>query len=322
MGKSESFQKETMNYQGDTPVRLDVFLHQKFQNTKNVSRSYWTNMIHAGYVKVNDAVVKAGSKLKPGCTISIEWPLITDEFSDKISIIFDDEDILVINKPAGMLVHSKGAFNPEFTVADFLKKNTNGGKEASNNRDGVVHRLDRYTSGVMVLAKNQSALKQLQAQFEKRTTQKWYIAIVEGLIAEPKQVDIPLARDKKNPKRFCPAPEGKRAITDIIPLYYDEALKQTTVILRPHTGRTHQLRVHLSHIKRPIVGDSLYGAVKRADFPRFLLHAYYLGIDLPSTAKYKSFIAPLPDDMSSYVNNEQAATISKIIESKAKKTTS
>jgi 23S rRNA pseudouridine1911/1915/1917 synthase len=268
--------------------RLD---HYVVSQMPDASRTFATKLIEQGKVRVNGvAQLKSGYKLRPSDSITVDYTLEEQAPPPEISlpIIYEDDDCVVINKPLGLLTHSKGAFNPEPTVASWLSSRLQG---MSGERAGIVHRLDRATSGVMICAKNQKAQSWLQKQFSLRKVKKVYVAIVEGTLDIPEAIiDIPIERHPKKPQTFRVGNNGKSATTTY------KVLKTTgersLIELRPTTGRTHQLRVHLAHIKHPIVGDTFYHGHPAE---RLFLHALSLEITLPNHER-KVFSAPLPKD--------------------------
>lgn len=262
-----------------------------------LSRSFATKLINDGKVTVNGSVItKGGTKLRPEDQVVINYEEQEFVIPDiKLPVLYEDDDCVVIDKPIGLLSHSKGAFNPEASVATWLhnriddKTLIEANAHQPNRRAGIVHRLDRATSGVMIAAKTTKALTWLQRQFSQRKAKKIYIAVVSGHLKQPEAViDMPIERNPKAPATFRVGPNGKPAIT------YFKVLQQTThfslVELRPETGRTHQLRVHLAQLGHPIVGDTLYHG-KPAD--RMFLHAASLEITIPSRER-QTFSAPLP----------------------------
>ncbi len=261
-----------------------------------LSRSFAAKMILEGKVTLNGVVVtKTSHKVSEGDRVKLNVDI--DAFKTvpdiELPILYEDDDCIVINKPIGVLTHSKGAFNPEATVASYIKGKINFPEnDEPNDRSGIVHRLDRATSGVIICAKNPASLVWLQKQFSERKAKKTYLAIVEGRL-NPKEaiIDMPIARNPKNPKTFYVSPSGKRAVTHYR-VKEELGNGQTLVVLKPETGRTHQLRVHMSYLKHPIVGDSFY---EGSTYPRMLLHAYKLEIVLPSKQQ-KEFIAEAPKD--------------------------
>jgi 23S rRNA pseudouridine1911/1915/1917 synthase len=267
--------------------RLDVFLTEK---AKDLNRSFINKLINDNIVSVNSKFTKSGYKLKMKDIIKIN-----DDYKNKLikdiinlPILYEDQDCIVINKPSGILTHSKGEFNNEPSVASFIQNKT---KDLIGNRAGIVHRLDRATSGVIICAKNPDALKHLQKQFSNRKVKKTYFAVTAiKEIPKHAKIDMPLMRDAKNPKQFKPSNNGKSAITE-----YEVVKKNKSKMLlklKPLTGRTHQIRVHLKQIGVPIIGDDIYGNQK---FKRLLLHAESLEITLPSKLR-KTFVAPIPDE--------------------------
>ncbi len=266
--------------------RLDNYLSGTFDTT--ISRSLWQKYIKAGYVKVNgQAVLSPKTDISQADSVTVELPAEAEQ-SHEIPILYQDEDVIVINKPAGTLTHAKGGISEEFTVADFIAPHTTFG--ASSDRAGIVHRLDRDTSGVLIGARNEEAARQIQEQFASRRANKVYLAIVEGTpkLKEAK-IDLPIARHPSKPSTFRVDPKGKSAQTTYRVLSTKDG--RSLIRLEPRTGRTHQLRVHMAHINTPIVGDRVYA--KESD--RLMLHAYSLELTLPS-GKKKTFMAPIPNE--------------------------
>ncbi len=292
--------------------RLDLFLLKYFDD-KRLSRSYWSNMIKHGYVRVADNKVKNGYKLVFHDVIRIDWPEITYKYSNEIETLFENDDVEVINKPSGILVHSKGAFNPEFTISDYIKpKYILVSGEQETDRLGIVHRLDRYTSGVMILAKNLKSLTSLQKQFSQREVVKAYIAVCEGEFKESEiNIDMPISRNPKNPKCFHVDASGKSSYTQVRVIKIFDGM--SLVLLIPKTGRTHQLRVHLSHINHPILGDKSYGA-KSITYSGYLLHSYSLSVILPGHLKKDTYVAPIRANMASYIDDSDKEAINRQIE--------
>lgn len=265
--------------------RIDAVISK----TQDLSRSFVSTLLDQGKVKLNSKTIyKPSTKIAEGDNIILDFEhtQLKDIPEIKLEIIYQDDDCLVVNKPEGILTHSKGAFNPEATVSTFIRKYTVG---MEDNRGGIVHRLDRVTSGLLICAKNESSLNWLQKQFSDRKTIKTYIAVVEGLLdPEEAQIEMPIERNPKKPQTFRVGPNGKNAITKYHVIETNG--KHSLVELKPVTGRTHQLRVHMAQLGHPIVGDTLYGGQK-AD--RVYLHALSLEIEIPSHEQ-KKFISPLP----------------------------
>ena len=266
--------------------RVDALIAKNLE----VSRSFVNVLLDQGKVFINDkATYKSSTKVHGGDVIMIDYQpaQITDIPDINLPILYEDDDCLVIEKPVGVLTHSKGAFNPEATVSTFIRPYTTG---MQDNRGGIVHRLDRVTSGLIICAKNQAALDWLQSQFADRKTKKTYVAVVQGIPEQPKaMIDLPIERNPKKPQTFRVGSNGKTAKTLYKVLKSNE--HYSLLELQPETGRTHQLRVHLSHIKHPIVGDLLYGG-EPSD--RVYLHAHKLEVTLPNKT-LKTFISSVPE---------------------------
>jgi 23S rRNA pseudouridine1911/1915/1917 synthase len=215
-----------------------------------------------------------------------------------LPVLYEDDDCVVINKPIGLLTHSKGAFNPEATVASWLDRYTNHSPiPFENARNGIVHRLDRATSGVMIAAKTPEALAYLQKQFSQRKAKKQYIAIVTGQLTPVKAViDMPIERNPRAPQTFRVGANGKPSVTAYEVTKTNE--NYSMVLLAPTTGRTHQLRVHLAHQGHPIVGDTLYKGEKAE---RLYLHAKSLEITTPSGNRM-TFEAEVPTEFNEFID--------------------
>ena len=201
--------------------------------------------------------------------------------SQKPPVIYEDENVIVFNKPNGMLSIKKGDYSPESAIEDWGE---------------IVHRLDRDTSGVIIVAKNFATKAKLQKQFQERKTHKTYYAIVEGIPKQPHAIiNVPLARNLKKPTTFMPDTKGREAITEYRVI--QQGQKRTLVELKPKTGRTHQLRIHMAHIGTPILGDPVYNP-NGAKADRMYLHAQSLEITIPGKehGERKTFTAELPED--------------------------
>lgn len=265
----------------------------------DLSRSFAAKLIEDGKVTVNGEIAtKAGLKLREDDTVAVDYDTAElEQIPDIVlPVIYEDNDVVVINKPVGVLAHSKGAFNPEATVATWLRSRIKG---MEGQRAGIVHRLDRATSGVMICAKNQGSLAWLQKQFSTRKVKKTYVAVVEGHFKEAEAViDMPIERNPRRPQTFRVGSNGKVATTQ----YRVGATSEhySEVELMPLTGRTHQLRVHLAELGHPIVGDELYGAHSAE---RMLLHAKELEITLPNRER-KVFEAALPVEFKEFLQHD------------------
>lgn len=274
-----------------TKVRLDIYLSTKFDTT--ISRSLWQKYIKAGYVSVNNKAVTT-PKFEVDETDEIALNLPEKEQADvDLPILYEDDDVIVVNKPSGLLTHAKGGLSDEPTVAEIIRPKTSFATDTD--RPGIVHRLDRDTSGLLIIAKNPESAAHLQRQFAERTAKKTYIAITDG---KPKlnaaKIDLPIGRNPSAPSTFRIDPNGKPAQTTYHVLAENDA--QSLVELKPTTGRTHQLRVHLAHLNAPILGDRVYG--KSSDC-RMMLHAQKLEITLPSGER-KVFEATIPDEFKKF----------------------
>lgn len=266
-------------------TRLDLELSERFPD---ISRSTWQKHIKAGHVTVNGEVQTSSKADIIKCdAIAVTIPDATDFSDSTLPIVYIDDNVIVINKPIGVLSHSKGAMNDEFTVASFFARYST--YNADTNRPGIVHRLDRDTSGIMIGARNLETATLLQKQFADRKTKKTYMAIVDGIPKLAKaQIDLPIGRNPSAPSTFRVDVKGKAALTTYEVL--TENKTNALVRLQPRTGRTHQLRVHMKYIGTPIKGDKVYG--KESD--RLYLHAASLEITIPEGDR-QTFEAPIPN---------------------------
>jgi 23S rRNA pseudouridine1911/1915/1917 synthase len=270
--------------------RLDNELVSRYPEK---SRSTWQKHIKAGHISVNGVVVtSAKHDITENDSIEINLPESPDFSANELPIIYIDDNVIVINKPRGVLSHAKGALNDEFTVADFFKRYTD--YNIDTNRPGIIHRLDRDTSGVMIGARNADTATRLQKQFADRKTKKTYYAVLNGIPKlEKANIDLPIGRNPAAPSTFRVNTNGKPAQTKYEVVASND--KYSLVKLEPKTGRTHQLRVHMAYINTPILGDKVYG--KPAD--RMYLHAASLEITIPGGER-KTFIAPVPHDLTDF----------------------
>ena len=268
--------------------RLDQYVVRQMPT---FSRGFASRIIEEGNVVVNgEPQLKAGYKVRPSDDIKITYNQAEQEKIPDIDlpVLYEDDDCVVINKPVGLLTHSKGSFNPEATVSTWLRSRI---KAMTGERAGIVHRLDRATSGVMICAKTPEALQWLQKQFAQRRTKKSYAAVVTGVMTEPEAViDMPIERNPKKPQTFRVGNNGKPSTTAYKVMKTDGKL--SLLELKPTTGRTHQLRVHMTQLGHPIVGDTFYGG-KPAD--RLFLHAHTLELTLPNRER-KTFEVPVPPE--------------------------
>lgn len=266
--------------------RLDAYLSEKYPDT---SRSTWQKYVKAGYIQVDgEKVTSPKQEVNVASSVSVTIPEALDYTDSTLPLIFLDDNVIVINKPSGVLTHSKGVPNEEFTVADFFRRYTTFGLDT--NRPGIVHRLDRDTSGVLIGARNPETATLLQKQFSDRVTKKTYLAVIDGILKEKEaHIDLPIGRNPATPSMFRVDPKGKSATTRY--RVRAEGNGKSLVELVPLTGRTHQLRVHMQYLNTPIHGDRVYG--KSAD--RLYLHARQLEITIPKGDR-KVFTAPIPPE--------------------------
>lgn len=268
-------------------VRLDVAAKEIY---RSYNRSTLQKFIESGYMKVDgEVVLKSNTKILPDAKLELVVPEKLKNADLKPEVIYEDENVLVVNKPSGLLSEAKGEYCPERTLADY---------------GYVAHRLDRGTSGVMILAKTEEVQKFLKKQFQNRTVHKTYYAVVEGV---PKlneaRIELPINRDKKRPTTFLVEAGGREAET------YYKVLKSngrfSLVELKPVTGRTHQLRVHMKYLGCPIVGDVVYNEGGADLFDRLLLHAGSLEITLPGGVR-KVFEAEMPKEFEQVFEDGEA----------------
>jgi 23S rRNA pseudouridine1911/1915/1917 synthase len=281
-------------------VRLDSWLAE---NMPEFSRSSWQKHIKSGHVFVDNTAIESPKyQVNPQQqNIDVRLPLKDHGSKDMLPVIYIDDDVVVVDKPAGMLTHHKNATDTEITVADISLLY---GKDLDPVRGGVVHRLDRDTSGVMILGRNPQAVDYLKQQFADRTVQKSYQAIIDGYPRHSQlKIDLPIDRSTKKRGTFLVSASGKSAETTMRLLA--QSLHYCLVELQPKTGRTHQLRVHMAHLKTPIHGDRLYGGAKAE---RLYLHANKLAINLPgiSSNKKQVFVSPVPSQFDNLLNNDHA----------------
>lgn len=282
--------------------RLDVLVAARMPR---LSRAFVQKLCDDGKIHVNAVASKPGYKVRMGDSVTIDYDVsqldnlpVTD-----VPVIYEDDDAVVVNKPIGMLTHSRGSLDLEATVASFLRTRVVASDEwADSGRAGVVHRLDRGTSGVLIGAKHKAALSFLQRQFSERKVHKTYVAIVHGHLKEPEAiVNIPIERNPKAPATFRTGANGKAAVTHYKVIATSN--HASMIELMPKTGRTHQLRVHMGHLGHPIVGDSVYG--KDPYGSRLFLHALSLEITMLKNHERRTFIAPLPPEFEEYMRHDR-----------------
>ena len=283
-------------------VRLDRFLAD---NLPEYSRSRVQQLIRTGFVTLNGAATRARYLVRTGDKIELTEPPLAklDNQPERIplEILFEDKDMIVINKPAGLVVHP-GAGHRQHTLVNALLGHCTtlsgiGGKE----RPGIVHRLDKETSGCLIVAKNDEAHRELSRQFAERTIEKIYLALVGGkLRKEAGTIEEKIGRHPVHRQRMSvTSSRGRPAKTEYrVIRSRDQA---SLVECRLHSGRTHQIRVHLHHLGHPVLGDKVYAARSAKNFPRQMLHAWKLGLRHPKTGEWKNFEAPLPHDFATTI---------------------
>lgn len=310
-------------------ARLDRWLAGELPDR---SRSEIQRWIKEGRVWVDGVAAKASRKLEPGQVVRVSIPATIPAESAQpeaipLDILYEDDDLIVINKPAGMVVHPSPGHASGTLVNAILHHCPDIEGVGGERRPGIVHRLDKETSGVMVAAKNDRALRDLQAQFKERTVYKEYLALVEGRLEPPAgRIDAPLGRHPNDRVRQAILPpdpvtgvsRGRRAVTEYHTLgVYSAPIRGgsaatglfTLVRVILHTGRTHQIRVHFAWRKHPVVGDTLYGYKRqRLDLQRQFLHAHKLGLRLPGDGGWREFTAPLPPDLQAVLDYLENAT--------------
>ena len=288
-------------YEGEGAIRLDKFLAQA---EPEISRVQFQQLIAEGGVCVNGQVQQKSSfRLEPGSLVAYSLPQHEEaqllHQAIAIDVIYVDENVIVVNKPAGMVVHP-GAGNTQDTLVNaILHRWPEIARVGEAERPGIVHRLDKETSGVLILARNETAYNWLVRQFKSRKTKKTYLALVDGEMPTPTgRVEAAIGRDEKNRQRMAVAygDKGKNAITEYHTL--EKYVDHTLLEVQPLTGRTHQIRVHMAFLGCPVTGDRIYGRRKRSlDIPRFFLHAHKLSIRLPGEEEPTEFTAPLAADL-------------------------
>lgn len=309
-------------------TRLDRWLAATQQA---MSRTEAQRIIRAGQATVNRRTAKPSYLLEAGDVVHLRRTATPVELRlhaepIPIEILYQDPDILVVDKPSGMVVHPAPGHESGTLVNALLYHCPDLGQIGGAKRPGIVHRLDKDTSGLILIAKHEQALRHLQQQFKTRTVEKEYLALVEGVPDPAAQtIDVPLGRhpvDRKRQAAFPPQMHlaGLRvraAITTIqrkavysVPVHDANATGNFSLIAAyPKTGRTHQIRVHLAWIKHPIVGDPLYGLTRqRLAVPRLFLHAHRLRIALPSSQSAVEFTSPLPPDLRTLLERLETAT--------------
>jgi 23S rRNA pseudouridine1911/1915/1917 synthase len=286
----DSFRIETI----DSRRRFDVIVAEK---CSQLSRSRVQSLIESGYIKLNGDTVKAHHLVHAGDLVTVEEPVAVPidlrPEAIPITFLFQDNFLAVIDKPAGLVVHP-GAGQIDGTLVNALLHHCTGLSGIGGEfRPGIVHRLDKETSGCLVIAKNDEVHQQLSRQFANRQVDKIYVAVCSGIFRQKKgDIREPIGRNPLHRKKMATNPKGRPAHTQF------EVIKEvngnSVVLCRLLTGRTHQIRVHLQHLRHPILGDLLYG--RRASASRLMLHAWRLGFQHPTTQNWMEFRAEVPQE--------------------------
>lgn len=284
----------------DSGLRVDKFLSE---NCPDLSRTQAQKLIEEGHVTVNEKTARSSLKLMAGDKIAVivppplPSPLVPEAIP--LKIIYEDADLLVVDKPAGLTVHpAPGHYT--HTLVNAVLAHVPELQSGEAGRPGIVHRLDKDTSGLIIIAKNGATHMKLANQFKERSVSKVYTALVHGRLApEEGSIDANIGRHPRDRQRMAVVTEGREAQTGYKVLQYFD--KYTLLEVKPRTGRTHQIRVHLAAIGFPIVGDAVYG--KKVDFlGRQFLHAGKLRFKLPSTGQTCEFESPLPPDLAAVLD--------------------
>jgi 23S rRNA pseudouridine1911/1915/1917 synthase len=296
-------------------VRLDRFLASMLGDR---SRSLLQRLIRDGHVTIAGRIVKPNTMLRGGERIGIEIPdpvpARPSAQALPLPILYEDRDLVVVDKPAGMVVHPAAGHAEGTLVNALLHHVTDLSGVGGELRPGIVHRLDRGTSGVMVVAKNDRAHEELSRQFRDREVEKEYIALVWGVVQAGRRIDSPVGRDPVHRQRMSArARRARSAVTRVTKAIHLPGVSYLHVAIA--TGRTHQIRVHLSSIGHPIVGDSLYGGLRRrvpanvraaGRLERPFLHAHRLAFHHPADQRRMEFESPLPPDLQSIIDDIDA----------------
>jgi len=283
--------------------RLDKILSDMLKESRNQVEK----LIHDGLVSVNGkTIMKSSYKLSEDDIIGYRFQTIEPkkaiEIDFDIDILYEDDDLMVINKPSGLVVHPAPSVK-EATLVDWLVlKGISLSTISGEERHGIVHRIDKETTGTLVIAKNNDTHKMLSEQLQDKSMGRYYLAIIDYPLKENRRVDKPIARNPKNRLKMAIVADGRSAKTDFVSIS-QSTLDTELISAKLYTGRTHQIRVHLESLGRHILGDEAYGfKSRRGKVPRVYLHAYMLYMIHPRSKKLLEVIAPLHEDMQEYVN--------------------
>lgn len=281
-------------------IRIDKYLKDEL----DYSREVITKMLKEGKILVNGKEVKPSYKVKLQDDITIIGKYVTQTKVEAekmpLNIVYEDDDLMVINKPSGQVVHP-GSGNYEHTLVSGLLYHTQNLSHLEDEvRPGIVHRLDKDTSGLMLVAKSNKAHEILAEGFKNKTIHREYVALLSGVFPSREAlIDAPIGRDKNNYQKMCINPQGKKAITHLKVI--KKYKKYTLVRLKLDTGRTHQIRVHMAYIGYPVFNDPVYNPKKGNEFGQFL-HSEYLKFTHPITGEVLEFRAPLPSEFQSFLD--------------------
>ncbi len=299
----------TLSGETETTVKLEVDEHgigQRLDSyaaavVEGLSRSRVQALLSEGNVLLNGKPAKASLRLSGGDLIEItvpppvKWDVKAEDIP--LDIVYEDERILVINKDRGVVVHPAAGHRKGTLVNAILNHCPDLKGVGGEIRPGIVHRLDKDTTGLLVVAKDEEALCDLQGQIKDRTAKREYLALCKGrLSADSGTVEAPIARDQRNRKRMAVRPGGREAVTafEVVTRFGNE---YTLLVAKLRTGRTHQIRVHMAHLRHPVVGDSVYSRTKgELGMNGQALHAFKLGFVVPESGRFVEFSVPLPDD--------------------------
>ena len=295
---------------GDKDKRIDRFLSERLGD---ITRSRIQQFIKEGLVRVNGAIPKLSYQIRSGdrIIVTIPRPKKYKIEPEPINIypLYEDNSIIVVNKPPGVVIHPAPGHMRGTLVHGLLNYCKDLSGIGGELRPGIVHRLDKDTSGVLIVAKNDRAHNSLSRQFKEGKVIKLYLAIVEGEIKNQKgKIDLPLGRHPKKRKKISVLNSGGRSAVTVWEKLEDLKYGLTYIAIKPLTGRTHQIRVHMAYIGHPVLGDSIYGHSKRRyirmglEIKRHMLHAQSIGFRHPETGKYVNFEAPIPDDIKEILN--------------------
>jgi len=286
-------------------MRLDMFLTEQLNETRNQI----DHLITKGFVSVsNKKKAKSGLKLTIGQEVFVELPEIVKEkaldVDFDIEIVYEDNDFMVINKPSGVIVHGAPSVK-EATLVDWLKKkNISLSTISGEERHGIVHRIDKGTSGLLCIAKTNEAHVALSKQLEDKTMGRFYVALTDLPLKDDTTVNAAIGRNPSNRLKMGLVSSGKSAKTSFVKLALSNNEKYELIAAKLYTGRTHQIRVHLESLQRHILGDVLYGFKGNTDkIKRVYLHAFSLYLKHPITNDEMNFNVPLPDDMDNFYKN-------------------